>query len=81
MSAVRSARPPGKCCHHTELVSVKYARKAGMSWAEIANALGVTRQAVWERWHEIDETLRKSDAWGPSSLNDVPEGNSSPSKN
>jgi hypothetical protein len=49
-------------------------RKAGLSWAEIATALGVTRQAAWERWHEIDETLPKSDAWGPFSLNDaVPE--------
>jgi hypothetical protein len=45
-----------------------------MSWAEIATALGVTRQAAWERWHEIDETLPTSDTWGPYSLNDtVPE--------
>ncbi|WP_461165319.1 hypothetical protein [Arthrobacter sp. R4-81] len=50
---------------------MKYARKAGLSWAEIANALGVTRQAVWERWHEIDETLPKTDEWGPFSLNDT----------
>lgn len=51
-----------------------HARKAGLSWAEIATALGVTRQAAWERWHEIDETMPKSDAWGPFSLNDtVPE--------
>lgn len=61
-------------CDNTELVTVKYARKAGLSWAEIATSLGVTRQAAWERWHEIDETLPKSDAWGPFSLKDtVPE--------
>lgn len=65
-------------CDHTELVTVKYARKAGLSWAEIANALGVTRQAVWERWHEIDETLPKNDAWGPFSLNETaPESTTS----
>lgn len=38
--------------------------KAGLSWAEIASALGVARQAAWERWHEVDETLPKSDALG-----------------
>ena len=61
-------------CDHTELSTVKYARKSGLSWTEIAAALGVTRQSAWERWHEIDEALPKGDAWGPSSLNDeVPE--------
>lgn len=68
LTAIQQVR---QTCDHTELVSVKYARKAGLSWAEIANALGVTRQAVWERWHEIDETLPEGDAWGPSSLNDT----------
>jgi hypothetical protein len=28
-----------------------------MSWTEIATALGVSRQAAWERLHEIDEQL------------------------
>jgi len=61
-------------CDHTELTTVKYARKAGLSWTEIAGALGVTRQSAWERWHEIDETLPEAEAWGPFSLNDeVPE--------
>jgi hypothetical protein len=63
-------------CESTEFMTVKYARKAGLSWTEIAAALGVTRQAAWERWHEIDETLPQGDAWGPFSLNDaatVPE--------
>jgi hypothetical protein len=70
-------------CDSTELLTVRYARKAGLSWTEIAAALGVTRQSAWERWHEIDQTLPKGDAWGPFSLNDpatVPEqfGGSSP---
>jgi hypothetical protein len=63
-------------CERTEFMTVKYARKAGLSWTEIAAALGVTRQSAWERWHEIDETLPDGDAWGPFSLNDaatVPE--------
>ena len=61
-------------CDHTEFATVKYARKAGLSWTEIAAALGVTRQSAWERLHEIDETLPEGDAWGPFSLNDeVPE--------
>ncbi|BAS11742.1 hypothetical protein AHiyo8_00450 [Arthrobacter sp. Hiyo8] len=63
LEAIQQVR---QTCDHTELTTVKYARKAGLSWAEIATALGVTRQAAWERWHEIDETLPKSDAWAPS---------------
>jgi hypothetical protein len=38
----------------SELVSVREARRLGMSWTEIATALGVTRQAAWERFHEMD---------------------------
>ena len=52
-------------CDHTELAAVKYARKAGLSWTEIAAALGVTRQSAWERWHEIDETLPEGGRVGP----------------
>jgi DNA-binding transcriptional regulator YiaG len=43
-------------CDRTELETVRHARKAGLSWTEIATALGVTRQSAWERWHELDET-------------------------
>ena len=39
----------------SEVRAVKEARKVGMSWPEIAAALGVTRQAAWERWHDMDE--------------------------
>jgi hypothetical protein len=64
---------------HTELTTVKHARKAGLSWAEIATGLGVSRQAVWERWHDIDETLPKNDAWGPAALSDTgPESATAP---
>jgi hypothetical protein len=37
-----------------ELTAVRMARAAGVSWTEIAASLGVTRQAAWERWHELD---------------------------
>jgi len=46
-------------CDRTELSTVRRARKAGLSWTEIAGALGVTRQSAWERWHALDETLAR----------------------
>lgn len=42
---------------------MREARKAGLSWTEIAGALGVTRQSAWERFHELDETLDRSDSF------------------
>jgi len=47
-------------CDRTELNTVRQARGVGLSWTEIATALGVTRQAAWERWHELDEDLETS---------------------
>jgi hypothetical protein len=74
VTTLRAIQQVRQTCDHTELETVKFARKAGLSWTEIASALGVTRQSAWERWHEIDETLPDGDAWGPFSLNDeVPE--------
>lgn len=71
LTAIQQVR---QACDLTELRTVRYARRAGLSWAEIATALGVTRQTARERWHEIDETLPKNAAWGSFSLNDeVPE--------
>ena len=43
----------------TELETVRKARHEGISWTEIATALGVSRQAAWERWHELDEDVAK----------------------
>jgi hypothetical protein len=48
-------------CDQTELGTVREARKAGLSWTEVAGALGVTRQSAWERWHELDETLQRDE--------------------
>jgi hypothetical protein len=39
-----------------ELEAVRSARHAGASWTDVATALGVTRQAAWERWREVDAT-------------------------
>ena len=49
---------------------MRYARKAGLSWTEIAAALGVTHEEACKRWQEVDETLPPGDVWGPMSLND-----------
>lgn len=35
--------------------AVRQARDVGMSWSQIAECLGVTRQAAWGRWHEITQ--------------------------
>ncbi|WP_420178168.1 helix-turn-helix domain-containing protein [Paenarthrobacter sp. TA1.8] len=79
VTTLRAIQEVRQACDNTEVRTVRYARKAGLSWAEIATALGVSRQAVWERWHELDETLPKNDAWGPSSLNDPePESPAAP---
>jgi hypothetical protein len=42
----------------TELATVRQARDANISWTEIATSLGVSRQAAWERWHEVDADAR-----------------------
>ncbi|MGO9069606.1 PASTA domain-containing protein [Mycobacterium sp.] len=41
-----------------ELTAVRTARLHGKSWAEIATHLGVTRQSAWERWRDLDDSLR-----------------------
>ena len=45
-----------------EAAGVGAARAGGRSWAEIAAALGVSRQAVWERWHPLDTSPPASTA-------------------
>jgi hypothetical protein len=45
----------------SELRAVKAARMDGLSWAEIAVTVGISRQAAWGKWHELDE-----EAWQPS---------------
>jgi DNA invertase Pin-like site-specific DNA recombinase len=47
-------------CDSTELSTVRQAHQAGLSWTEISTALGVTRQATWERWRELDEDLERT---------------------
>jgi hypothetical protein len=38
-----------------ELKLVKVARARGVSWAEIATPLGVSKQSAWEKWRELDD--------------------------
>jgi hypothetical protein len=49
-------------CDSTELATVRKARQVGLSWTEVAGALGVTRQSAWERFHELDQTLDRDDS-------------------
>lgn len=35
--------------------AVAAARRAGASWAQIGKALGVTRQAAWEKYRELSD--------------------------
>src|SRR6476469_7958875 len=37
-----------------ELKLVQIARARGVSWAEIATPLGVSKQTAWEKWREFD---------------------------
>ena len=53
LRAVQEIR--GKC-DMTEMATVREARKIGVSWTEISETLGITRQSAWERWHELDES-------------------------
>ena len=43
-----------------ELVAVKTARHHGTSWSEIATMLHVSRQTVWERWRDLDNSSEAS---------------------
>lgn len=38
-----------------ELEAVRDARRTDRSWAEIATRLGISRQAAWERWRDLDD--------------------------
>jgi len=40
-----------------ELQAVRAARRAGVSWSEIAIRLGITRQSAWERWRDVDDDV------------------------
>jgi hypothetical protein len=35
------------------------AREWGHTWGEIAATVGVTREAAWERWQELDEAAAR----------------------
>jgi hypothetical protein len=37
-----------------ELHAVRTARGHGRSWAEIATTLHLSKQAAWEKWHDLD---------------------------
>jgi hypothetical protein len=45
-----------------ELNAVSTARRHGVSWSSIAVAVGVTRQAAWEKWHDQEDSDRQEGA-------------------
>lgn len=53
LAALRDARGLIQTLEEWQIQAVIGARMADVSWAEIAAAAGVSRQAAWERWHEI----------------------------
>jgi hypothetical protein len=56
-NALRALSDIGRVRHtldQAELRAVKQARRHRASWAEIATRLGVTRQAAWEKWRDLD---------------------------
>ncbi len=57
LSALRDARALQQTIDEWQLLAVKGARLADVPWAEIAAAAGISRQAAWERWHEITAPL------------------------
>lgn len=54
LSTLTSIRNIRAKIDQSELVTVQKARELGVTWTEIATALGVTRQAAWARLHELD---------------------------
>jgi DNA invertase Pin-like site-specific DNA recombinase len=51
LSSIREVRAK---VDRSELETVRQARELGITWTEIATALGVSRQAAWERLREME---------------------------
>jgi hypothetical protein len=52
-------------------LAVRTARAAGASWASIARALGVSKQAAWEdhtRWIDLQEQQASNEGLGPAEV-------------
>jgi hypothetical protein len=57
-NSLRALADIGRVRHlldQAELRAVRRARLERASWAEIAVRLGVTRQAAWEKWRDLDD--------------------------
>jgi hypothetical protein len=62
--SLRALADVGRVRHlldQAELRAVKAARSRRASWAEIATRLGVTRQAAWEKWRDLDDEPAAAD--------------------
>jgi DNA-directed RNA polymerase specialized sigma subunit len=49
LDALRAIVEARRCLAEVEHESIELARQAGATWEEIASALGVSRQAIYQR--------------------------------
>ena len=54
LATLRAVKSIREACDLTEMRTVREARRLGAPWTEIAALLGVDRDAVQERWQELD---------------------------
>ena len=54
LEALSDIRLVRQLLDQAELAAVRAARLNGDPWSEIATRLGVTKQAAWERWHDLE---------------------------
>jgi hypothetical protein len=58
LDGLRDIRTVRDYLDEMEIRYVKGLRARGVSWAEIAVNVGISRQAAWERWQELDPSDR-----------------------
>ena len=49
-----------------EEAAVIEARQAGASWSAIGSVHGMTKQAAWDRWHQLDKLVDKATTKPPA---------------
>jgi hypothetical protein len=55
LSALGDIRLVRGLLDEAEAGAVRAARLGGSSWSEIGAKLGTSRQAAWERWHDLND--------------------------
>jgi hypothetical protein len=60
LEGIRHARQVAEATEKVLRDQVRRARTSGCSWADIGEALGITKQTAWERFSN-ESTVRRSD--------------------